>query len=163
MKGVAKFAMITVITVFLSGLVSASGVYTGSDGKTVEMGSLPEISVISGKIAGTDLAAVLEANFKTGGKIVISSSKVGLPTYAEFERLVEELSASVQGKELAEAAKKEAEKKGWGSVKIGQKDGDSYSVAVVNQNGKAIAAQIICNSQVMLANTGPDKAMEVRS
>lgn len=159
MKGVA--AKILIILVMLAGQALAGGVYTGSDGKAVEMGSLPEISVVNGKIAGTDLAAVLEANFKTNGKITVGSSKVGLPTYQEFERLVEELSASVQGKELAEAAKKEAEKKGWGSVKIGQKDGDSYSVAVVNQNGKAIAVQIICNPQIMLASTGPDKAMEI--
>ncbi|HOX30307.1 MAG TPA: hypothetical protein P5080_04055 [Candidatus Paceibacterota bacterium] len=161
MKGVVTKVLI--ILVMLAGQALAGGVYTGSDGKTVEMGSLPEISVISGKIAGTDLAAVLEANFKTGGKISAGSNKVGLPTYQEFERLVEELSASVQGKELAEKARQEAEKKGWGSVSIGQKGGDYYSVAVVDYNGKAIAAQIICNSQVMLASTGPDKAMEVRS
>lgn len=157
MKGI----VIAIVLIMLANQALASGVYTGSDGQQVALGDLPEISVIDGKIAGTDLAAVLEANFKTGGKTAINSSKVGLPTYREFEQLVEDLSASVQGKELAEKAKLTAVQKGWGSVKVGQKDGDFYSVAVVNRSGKATAVQIICNSQLMLASTGPDKAMEI--
>lgn len=158
MKGIALMA---IAIVMLANQTAASGFYTGSDGRQVVLGDLPEISVIDGKIAGTDLTAVLEASFKTGGKTAINSNKVGLPTYGEFERLVEDLSASFQGKELAEKARLAALRKGWRSVRVGQKDGDFYSVAVVNCNGKATAVQIICNSQLMMASTGPDKAMEI--
>jgi hypothetical protein len=158
MKGVA---VLGISIMFLVNQALAAGIYTGSDGQQVALGGFPKVIVNDGKISGSDLTAILEANFKIGKKIISNSTKVGLPTFNEFEGLVENLSAGVQGKELAEKSKQEAQSKGWGSLRVGQKDGDYYSVAVVIHGGKAEAAKIICNSQLMLTSTGPDKAMNI--
>jgi len=160
-KGASKMkGLVIVLLIVLISQASGSGIYTGSDGKQVAIGNLPKISVANGLISESDLAAALEANFQTEKSPVSSGKKIGLPTLNEFEELVENLSAGAQGKALAEKAKQEGEKKGW-PVKVGKKDGDYYSVAVVNQNGRAVAVSIICVSQVMLTNTGLDKSMEV--
>lgn len=162
MKGVAVMAMAMAMAIlFLACQAQAAGIYTGSDGKQVALGSLPQVVASGGKISQSDLTSVLEANFNTSGNVTAGSGKVGIPTFGEFEQLVENLSADIQGKKLAEKAKKTAEQQGWGSVRIGQKEGDYYSVAAVSHNGKVVAAQIICNTQMMLASTGPDKAMTV--
>jgi len=158
MKGMA---ILGILIMLLVNQALASGVYIGSDGQQVALGGFPKVMVSDGKISGSDLTAILEANFKTGKKIVSNSTKVGLPTFNEFEGLVENLSAGSQGKDLAEKSKQEAQSRGWGSLRVGQKDGDYYSVAVVIHDGKAEAAEIICNSQLMLTSTGPDKAMDI--
>ena len=155
MKGI-----VIVLLLALVSLASGAGVYTGSDGKQVALGNLPKISVADGSISESDLAAALEANFQAEKSPVSSGKKVGLPTLNEFEKLVENLSDGAQGKALAEKARQEGKKKGW-PVKVGKKDGDYYSVTVVNQNGKAVAAAIICIPQVMLTSTGPDKSMDI--
>ena len=155
MKGVVLALLLLV------GQAHAIGTYTGSDGKQVALGDLPKIAVAGGTISERDFSAVLAANFNAARTAASSSKKIGLPTLNEFERLVESCSADADGKVLTAATKEKAKEKGWGTVRVGQKGGDYYSVAVVDQNGKAIAVSIICNTQVMLTSTGPDKSMEV--
>ena len=158
MKGVAL-----VVLALLVSQVSAAGFYTGSDGKKVVISDVPNICVVDGEISESDLATILEANFNAAGSVVSSSKKIGLPTLNELEQIVESLALEADGRELAQKVKQSAQENGWFSVLVGQKEGDFYSVAVVNQNGKAVAAEIICNSQVMLTATGPDKAMEIET
>lgn len=158
MRGVVG-VILAVFTVLVLN-ANASGFYTGSDGKTLAVDKMPEVKANSGTAKAQELEKLCAFFFK--GAEIESRGKNRIAAYAEFEDIVRSVSGLGSSREIAQTAADKADELGYDWVGTGQKDGYYCCVAIVEYNGKARAAVIVCDPDVTLSSllTGPEGTIQ---